>query len=63
MAPPPNSPKPQLEERASEPSDPTANSRWVHALRVIYVTVKTASLVWHMLPHELQSWLIDRLLG
>jgi hypothetical protein len=61
MAPPPNSPNPHLEERAFEPSDPTADSRWVHALRVMYVTVQTASRVWYMLPHELQSWLLDRL--
>jgi hypothetical protein len=66
MAPPPNSPNHHLEERASEPSDPTAVSRWAHALHVTCETMKLVPAVWNiwnMLPHELQTWLIDRMLG
>lgn len=63
MAPPPNSPNPHLEERAYEPSDPTADSRWLHRLRVACVTLPLVARAWYMLPHELQRWLLDRMHG
>jgi hypothetical protein len=63
MAPPPNSPNPCQEERAPEPSDPTADSRWAHPARVACVIVKMVLRGWNMLPHELQSWLINRMHG